>query len=193
MKWFSKGPSPYQTLLAMVGIKPGGTVAVLGAGTGRLAAELAAITGLNGRTVVVDGDPAAEARVAAAAAGAGQLVDFERSDWTSLPADLAGLDVAVINCQLAACGPEPAAVIREAVRVIRPGGRIVVIEGRPRKGLVARFAGPAGPVLAGEVVRDLLAAAGLHGSRVLGEEDGVTFIEGVKPRVQEPGGLGARG
>lgn len=180
-RWFREGPSPFQTVLAMIGIKPGGTAVVLGAGDGTLAAELAGVTGLNGRTLVIDPSSDAEARVAKAAANAGRLVEFETAPLARLDAELAGVDVCVVNCQLGPQGRAAPDILREAVRILRPGGRVVVIEGTPKKGLLGfgRSAGP--PPMPGEEVCRLLADAGLRAARVLGEERGVTYIEGVKP------------
>ena len=183
MSLFKPGPSPHQTMIAMVGVKPGGVAVVLGAGDGGLAAALADITGLNGRTLVVDPDGAAEARVAAAAARVGRLVDFARAGWTALPMDNGEADVSVVHCQLGSIGEGLDRIFSEAVRVIRPGGRVVVIEGQPTKGMFARWTSGAGPEpLAADHIVRLVEGTGLRAVRILGEENGVTFVEGVKPR-----------
>lgn len=182
MSLFRAGPSPHQTALAMVGVKPGKTAVVVGAGDGALAAELALITGLNGRTVVIDAREAARGTVEAAAGRAGALVEFEPGQPTRLPVDAGAADVAVLN-RLLGGAADRAAVASEAVRVIRPGGRIIVLEGEPRRGLMARLSRPQGPPpLQGAVVCDLLRQAGLRAVRVLADADGVTYVEGVKAR-----------
>ena len=53
MKLFRNAASPYQTSLAMIGAKAGSTVIVVGASEPALAAEVALVTGLNGRTLAV--------------------------------------------------------------------------------------------------------------------------------------------
>jgi len=177
------GPSPHQTAVAMVGVKPGGTAVVIGAADGGLAAALADITGLNGRTLVIDPDPEAETRVAAAAAKVGRLVDFECAPWTALPVADAEADVSIVNCQLASVHTGRDEILAEAVRIIRPGGRVVVIEGRPPKGLFARWTATADqePLAAAQIVT-LVETTGLRAVRVLGEQNGVAYVEGVKPR-----------
>jgi ubiquinone/menaquinone biosynthesis C-methylase UbiE len=183
MSLFKAGPPPHQTMLAMVGVKPGAVAVVLGADDGDLAAALADITGLNGRTLVVDPDRDAEGRVAAAAARVGRLVDFARTGWTALPVGDGEADVSVVHCQLGSIRGGRDQILSEAVRVIRPGGRVVVIEGQPKKGMLGRWTSPAGsePLAAAEIVR-LVEGTGLRAVRILGEENGVTFVEGVKPR-----------
>ena len=88
----------------MVAARAADTVAVFGApGTAEaaLAAEIALTTGLNGRTLVIDVGTDARARVEAAAAKAGALVEFEWAPVTMPPLDADTFDVVVINRQLA--------------------------------------------------------------------------------------------
>jgi hypothetical protein len=68
MKWLRPGPPPFQTDLAMIGAKSGQHVLVLGAGEGGLAAALAGVTGLNGRTLAIDPDAGASAAIERAGA-----------------------------------------------------------------------------------------------------------------------------
>ena len=129
MKLFRSGPSPHQTALAMIGAKPGSTVIVIGMGDPALAAEVALVTGLNGRTLVIVPSADAQPRVETAAASAGALVDVETSDPTSLPAADSAFDIAVVT-DLAPATPNGDQIVREAARVVRSGGRVVMIEGR---------------------------------------------------------------
>lgn len=188
MSWFKKGPSPHQTAVAMVGAKPGSIVVVLGAGDGGLAAELALVTGLNGQTVVVDPAAGTEATVMNAAAEAGALVDFKQGLLTELPAESGSVDVAVIQRQLAASGSARPAIVAEAIRVIRPGGRVVVIEGQEPKGFFGGR-GSSAEALGGATVLALFDGSELRAARVLAESDGNAFVEAVKPRQEaEPEG-----
>jgi ubiquinone/menaquinone biosynthesis C-methylase UbiE len=182
MSWFKKGPSPHQTAVAMVGAKPGSIVVVLGAGDGGLAAELALVTGLNGQTVVVDPAAGSEATVTAAAAEAGALVDLEHALLTALPAGSGTVDVAVIQNQLGASGSARQAIVAQANRVIRPGGRVVVIEGREPRGFFASQRNQAA-ALDGAAVLALFEGSELRAARALAETNGLAFIEAVKPRV----------
>jgi hypothetical protein len=60
---------------------------------------------------------------------------------------------------------------------------VVVIEGAPTAGVFARLRKPAAPSIASDQIRQLLTSAGLRAARVLAESDGVTYVEGSKPRT----------
>ena len=66
------------------------------------------------------------------------------------------------------------------LRVLRPGGRVIVIERAARGGLVGALLGTARNAPAYEGPVDLLRANGFAAVRQLSEADGVTFVEGVK-------------
>jgi ubiquinone/menaquinone biosynthesis C-methylase UbiE len=166
----------------MIGAKTAQRVLFIGAGDGRLAAEVARVTGLNGRTVVIDQDGAAQQVVERAAAGLGTLVEFERAAPSSVPAEAGTFDIAVIHQTLNAAPPGPGEVVSEAARMIREGGRVVVIEGFSPQGLLDRWRRPASSAMAGEEIQRLLSAAGLRAARTLAESEGVTYAEASKPR-----------
>src|SRR5262249_21614598 len=74
--------------------------------------------------------------------------------------------------------------IRELLRVVRPGGRAMLIGAGQRTGLTKLFGGgQASPsfVLSGDANRSL-ESQGFRQVRMLGERDGLVFVEGVKPR-----------
>lgn len=174
MGWLKRGLPPHQTALAMIGARAGDQIMVVGAGAAALAAEVARITGLNGRTLVVDPDDAARERVERAAAEAGALVDFEVAAATSLPADADTLDIVVVEASDAAGGFDRSRAI-EILRVLRPGGRVVVR--RPAKRGV--FGG--GPPPDASVI-DALSRAGAVAVRHLADADRVAYFEGRKSR-----------
>jgi ubiquinone/menaquinone biosynthesis C-methylase UbiE len=182
MKWLNPNPRPNQTALAMIGAKPGSQVLVLGAGDGHVAAAVAGVTGLNGRTVVIDPSPDAQTSVERAAAAAGVLIDFQQAALANLPADAALFDIVVVHQRFSVTTVDPAPLLAEAVRVVRPGGRVVVIEGTAASGWRERLQRPRPAAVNGEMIRDLLSAAGLRAARVLAVTDGVTYVEGAKPR-----------
>ena len=164
----------------MVGARAADSVAVLGApgaAEAALAAEIGLETGLNGRTVVIDVGSEARARVEAAAAKAGALLEFEWAPVTMLPIDADTFDVVVINRQLASLdGHNRVACCEEALRVIKPTGRVVVIEGVKRPGLFGLFPTRI-PGLAPDEVKDALTRAGAKAARQLADVDGVVFFE----------------
>jgi hypothetical protein len=178
MKLFRSGLSPHHTALAMIGAKPGASLLVVGASNPALAAELALITGLNGRTVVASADGAGAEAVQTAAARAGALVDFEPCAGSSLPFDAAAFDVVVLQRQMT--GDAGSAIVNDAVRVTRTGGRVIAIEGEIRTGLLASMRRTADPGASGEALAATLTAAGLIAVRVLGESEGVVYAEGRK-------------
>jgi len=178
--WFKAGPPPYQTALAMVGAKPGDRVLVVGADDVDLAAAVALVTGLNGRTLVADPAPDAAGRVNAAAAAAGALVDVLQA----APAQLAGgageFDVAAVVSPLAPLSEhDRRAAIGAAVGVLRPGGRLVILDGRRQKGLFGGLS-KGGARLEPGAALALLAGAGLRAARQLADADGVAFYEARK-------------
>jgi ubiquinone/menaquinone biosynthesis C-methylase UbiE len=164
----------------MVAARAADAVAVLGVpGTveAALAAEIGLETGLNGRTLVVDVGTEARSRVEAAAAKAGALVEFEWAPVTMLPLESGTFDVVVINRQLASLeGHNRVACCQEALRVIKPTGRVVVIEGVRRPGLFGLIPVRI-PGLAPDDVKDALTRAGAKAIRLLADADGVVFFE----------------
>lgn len=171
---------PFAPAVAMVGVKGGDRVLFCGAGLPDLAGAVGVITSLNGQTTVVDRRDGAKARVATGAAKAGALVDFEDAPLTMLPFDNGQWDVAVIAGGLQALGSSATTVLSEAVRVVRPGGRVVVIDRVSRPGLFGLFRTPETSVAPAETITGTLTAAGLRGVRLLAEVEGVRYFEGTK-------------
>jgi ubiquinone/menaquinone biosynthesis C-methylase UbiE len=180
MKLFRTGPSPHQTALAMIGAKPGSTVLVVGATEPELTAEVALVTGLNGRTIVAVPSADAKLRIESAAANAGALVEVEIAPATALPAGDATADVAVITGLGDVSGSRDQ-MLREATRTVRPGGRVIVIEGKKSAGILTMWSrGSARPAVATGEITSLLSAAGLRGARLLGSAEGISYFEGTK-------------
>jgi ubiquinone/menaquinone biosynthesis C-methylase UbiE len=175
----SKG-RPDQSAVAMLGIKPGDRVLLLGAGRPGLAGAIGHVTGLNGQTTVVDQTPGAEARIAKGAADAGALVDFLNAPLHLLPLDNQTFDMAVLPAGLAALGKEAPSVLAEAIRAVRPGGRITICEPLPRPGLFKLA--QTTPLTDPKDVVARLTAAGLRAARHLGSLDGTAYFEAARPR-----------
>jgi len=98
----------------------------IGCGTGFLALELAA---RGHRVTGVDFAPAmlVEARRKATAAGA--TIRFEEADAEQLPFPSASFDFAICR-HLVWTLPHPEGAIDEWIRVLRPGGRLVIVDGK---------------------------------------------------------------
>jgi ubiquinone/menaquinone biosynthesis C-methylase UbiE len=97
-----------------------------GCGTGFLSFELAA----RGHQVTgVDFAPAMLAEARRKAATRGVSIRFEEADVEQLPFTPGSFDL-VISRHLLWTLPHPAAAIDEWIRVLRPGGRLVVVDGQ---------------------------------------------------------------
>jgi ubiquinone/menaquinone biosynthesis C-methylase UbiE len=188
LPWLFRRPATsfdtsHQTDLAMVGARAGDTVVVLGASDAGLAGALARVTGADGQLVVVDDVPDADARLEAAAGLAAALVQYKRAPLTAVPVDADSANVAVL---VRALGPlqdaDRVQAAAEALRMIRPGGRLIVIEAEPH-------AGPLGMLRRGratlrrDAVMAILASAGWKTTREIGDVDGVVYIEATKSRT----------
>jgi ubiquinone/menaquinone biosynthesis C-methylase UbiE len=106
----------------------GARVVEIGCGTGAIARMLGRWPGV---AEVVGTDPSPilldRARMLGAGTG-GAALSFEEADGRDLPFTDDSFDVAVVHRVLSHV-PEPEAVLAEAFRVLRPGGRIVVFDG----------------------------------------------------------------
>jgi arsenite methyltransferase len=171
---------PHRTAVSMVGARPGDSVLFCGSGRPDLSGAVAKVTGLNGQTAVVDRKDGAAKRVAAGARDAGALVDFEDAPLTMLPFDAGQWDAVVLPDGFAELAGKAASVLSEAVRVLRPGGRIVVLDRMSRPGLFGLFRTADGTAVPAETVTNALKAAGLRGVRVLAEVEGVRYTEGTR-------------
>ena len=165
----------------MAGLKRGSRVLQIG-GDGDLAAALAGVTGLSGQACAVVQEDAQTRAVERAAARAGVLVDVKTARLASLPYDAAAFDVVVIKNVLGHLRQnERVFCVQEAARVLRPGGRCLVMEPAPRGGLGALLSRrETDPLYAGGA-RAALAAEGFAGVRILAEQDGQRFTEGIRP------------
>jgi ubiquinone/menaquinone biosynthesis C-methylase UbiE len=110
-------------------IQAGDAVLDVGCGTGVLLPALAEAVGTAGRVTGLDHSSAflGRARRRLAASGLGRRVDLVRGDAMALPFEPGAFDVAHVERVLMHLA-DPAAAIRELVRVTRPGGRVVCAE-----------------------------------------------------------------
>jgi ubiquinone/menaquinone biosynthesis C-methylase UbiE len=178
MKWLPLRKGQSETLaVSMAGIKLGDRLLVVGCRDPLLLARLAVKTGLTGRAHAVDADEHTVARAAEIALREGALVETSVSPLEMLPLEAGGFDVAVVRDVLAAVPAETRLpVLAEIRRVLRPGGRCLVIDSTPR-GLGALIR-----TSSRDIDRvSLLHAAGFKAARVVGERGGQVFAEGVNP------------
>ena len=178
MALFKKGLSPHQTALAMIGAKAGGAVLIVGASNLELAGEVAVVTGLNGRTLVVDPDPGVAAKAEAAGGRAGGLIEFQRAPLAMLPIDADTFDVVVLPGLTGSAAGDRPPVVAEAFRVARPGGRLVIVAQEKRAGVFGAFG--SSPTIEPAEAAALLTNTGARAVRHLGSQNGVGYYEGRK-------------
>lgn len=169
----------------MVGVRLGERVLQAGLGDPKLFAKLAAKAGLSGRACAVVDSRDASAPLEAAAAAEGVLVEVLVEIGAFWPLEAASFDVGVLdgNALLRGNGAERARRLSEVRRVIRPGGRVLVIRTAP-VGLAGRLGfGPshAGPSPEATALLQELEGASFRPARILAEREGMTFVEGFRP------------
>lgn len=108
-------------LLAL--LPPGCVVADLGCGTGRAASLLAPYAG---KVIGID-NSAAMLKAARRRTADATNVELRRGDLEELPIEPASCDAALLLLGLTYMS-NPPAVLRESLRVLRPGGRVVVVD-----------------------------------------------------------------
>ena len=171
--------------VAMAGVRMGERLLQIGIDDPALVSTLAAKVGLSGAAAVAVASATDGERARAIAADAGVLIDVKVSPWQAATFDADAFDLIVVQSTrglLASMTPEErVAVLQQAHRALRPGGRILVIESAPRAGL--------GSLLHRTVVNEHYAGGGgaegalraeRFRSRSLGEHEGYKFTEGLK-------------
>ena len=177
-----KSGGPRDLDLSMAGLKLGSRVLQLG-NDGELIAVLAGVVGISGEACSVTEDESAAARIGRAAAAAGVLVDVRIAPFGALPYDADAFDVVVLADMIGSLYVNDRVVcLQQVLRVLRPGGRCLVIERAPRGGIGAIFSqGSLDPgYRAGGGAPAALAAEGFRAVRVLAEHSGKNFVEGTK-------------
>ena len=183
---FRTKSNPHMLIIGMTSVKMGDRLVQVGCSDGASLAAVATRVGLSGRAVAVVPDTDAAVRVRRGAERAGVLVEIEMAPPNALPLDDASCDLVIIDdevAQFAAMDRDTqVAVVREAVRVLQPGGRVLAISGtRASSGLAALLGrGSSAPVFD---TMPALETGGCRFVRVLGEREGLRFVEGIKART----------
>lgn len=179
MPLFRRGQTPAALAAAVSGVKAGDRVLYAGPDDTALAAEVAALAGLNGRVVLLAPDDASARTRGAAVEAAGALVEPHGGSLQSFSREPGAFDVAVAEDTLDALAPaDRAAALNAAFAALRPGGRLMWIERQSRRLFGPRAAGEAPPREAD------LSAAGFRGVRTLATAGGRVFVEGVRAAGQ---------
>lgn len=185
MKWFPLRKSSGESLaVSMAGIKLGDRLLVVGCADPILIARLAVKTGLTGRAFACDERDALVATAAEVATREGALIETATAPWTSLPLEGDGFDVVVVRDVLPHLAPERRdGCVAEIRRVLRPGGRCLVVDGGGRTGVAALVSGGSAPrdyTAQGGAV-PVFTRQGFKAARTLAEREGLAFAEAVKP------------
>ncbi|HEY6867041.1 MAG TPA: arsenite methyltransferase [Candidatus Eisenbacteria bacterium] len=177
--------------IAHAEVREGETVLDLGSGAGIDCFLAARAVGPTGRVIGVDMTPAMIDRARAAAVkGAYANVEFRLGEIEHLPVADASVDLVISNC-VVNLSPEKEQVFREALRVLKPGGRLVVsdlvwIRPMPEsiRGRVDALVGcVAGASLKPEYL-DFMARAGFTAIEVLEE---TPYTVGIAHLAHNPG------
>lgn len=126
--------------VALAGLKTGETVLDLGSGGGLDVLLASKRVGATGKAIGVDMTPDMIERARAGAARIGATnVEFHLGRIDQLPLPDASVDCVISNCVIN-LAPDKAAVFREILRVLKPGGRMVVSDIALRQPLPASVA-----------------------------------------------------
>jgi arsenite methyltransferase len=162
-------------------LRPGETVVDLGSGAGVDVFLAASQVGPKGRAIGIDMTPEMLARARAAAKRAGTTnVEFRKAVIEEIPLEDGTADVVLSNC-VVNLSPDKATVFREAFRILKPGGRLVIsdiVQERP----LEPFDDNCGCVSTAMVRKDYLEtirAAGFRDLKVVADQPRLRSASGV--------------
>ena len=166
--------------VAMAGVKLGDRVLVAGSSDPKLTAALALKTGLTGRACAADESAGRTAEAARVAQAEGALLETITAPLSSLPLDDGSFDIIVLRDVAARGGEAPVPIAREALRLLRPGGRLLAVQSVASGGFGRLLGGRSFAAADAEQVTRAMEGAGFRGVRMLAQREGIAFVEGVK-------------
>lgn len=178
-KWF-KTSSLEPLSVSMAGAKLGDRVLIVGCSDPSLIAALAGKAGLTGRTCAVDESADVATKAGAFALREGVLAETSRATLTALEFETGSFDLVILRDVLGRGQQSPEGVVAEAARVLRPGGRCLVIDTTARSGLAGMLGGQPAPADHAFDPVAVLTNQGFVAARVLAERAGLRFAEAVK-------------
>ncbi|MBL8139873.1 MAG: methyltransferase domain-containing protein [Acidobacteria bacterium] len=179
VRWLFGDTTRIDLAVTMTGVKLGERVLLAGCSDARLVVALGARSGMSGHVVAIDPDEQALRAVRTAAERAGVLIEVERAPLSMMPFETGSFDLVVVGSTAGAVAlADTGAAFAEIARVLRPGGRAVVVQLAPRGGVVGSVQTTVGATSAPNDLRAAMITAGLKGVRVLAERDHLQFFEG---------------
>lgn len=176
-KWFRTSTLD-PLIVSMAGVKLGNRVLVAGCGDPRFIAAVASKSGLTGRACAIDDSDARVREAERVTLAEGALVEASVAPLDAFPFEPSSFDLVVLRDLLSTRdSPTHPAIISEASRVLRPGGRCMVIDTLPR----SFFSGQTAVASRAEAAVALLKAHGFAAVRTLAEREGTVFVEAFKP------------
>lgn len=180
---FRRSRGPVDLAVDMIGVRLGERLLHVGAAMPRVFAVLAGKAGLTGRACAVAVDAAAARAFEKASAAEGVFAEVIESPGPPWPFDPASFDVAVVDAALLLQPDLAPAVVSELGRCLRPGARAVAVHQRPRgMGVRLGFEGRHEASAEARALQECLAGELFRPVRLLAEREGLTFVEGFRPR-----------
>ena len=182
----SGGPRDLE--LSMAGLKLGKNVLQLHGSDYGLITALARVVGLSGQAYAAAKTQRDAEAFERGAADAGVLVDVKVAELAALPYGDDRFDLVVIKQVLGGLMQNDRVLcLQETLRVLRVGGRCLVIDPAMRGGLGALLSRQAldPRYVGGGGAQRALKHEGFHAIRLLVERDGLRFVEGTKSKSPE--------
>jgi hypothetical protein len=182
---FRRTRGPIELAMDMAGVRLGERVLQAGLGNPKLFARLAGKAGLSGRASALVDSAGAAGPLEAAARAEGVLIEVLVCEGPFWPLEDGGFDIGVLDgdALLRGSAADRSSRLSEVRRVVRPGGRVLVIRTMP-VGLAGRLGfGNTQPEPSPEAsaLLQALERAGFRPARLLAEREGMTFVEGFRP------------
>jgi ubiquinone/menaquinone biosynthesis C-methylase UbiE len=181
MRLFRKPVPQDPLIIAMAGVRLGLRILIISGDDVEMPSDVAAKAGLSGQVVAVAQTDQAAARTAERATRRGVLIEPVVLE-TRLPYDNETFDLVIADDR-----PQPAgqrtreAVLAEAFRVLRAGGRLVTLRAATRSSLLQSRAAVQ-PETATAAFIETLGTIGFRAAREIATRDKTTFIEAARPR-----------